>query len=55
VVVGSDDGRLYVLDLASGERRWAYDVGEAIAASPAFAGGLILIGAEDGVLYAFGR
>lgn len=54
VVVGSDDGRLYVLDLARGGERWSYQIGEAITASPAVAGGMIVIGAEDGVLYAFG-
>lgn len=54
VVVGSDDGRLYILDLATGKPAWSYRIGEPITAAPAVAGGLILVGCDDGYLYAFG-
>ncbi|MCP4697951.1 MAG: PQQ-binding-like beta-propeller repeat protein, partial [Gammaproteobacteria bacterium] len=33
---------------------WHYEIGEAITASPAVANGMIVVGAEDGYLYAFG-
>jgi outer membrane protein assembly factor BamB len=54
VYVGSSDGRLYVLDLATGEKRWEFDTGSALTASPAIAGGRVVIGSQDGVLYCFG-
>jgi outer membrane protein assembly factor BamB len=54
VYVGSSDGKLYVLDAATGEKRWEFDAGAAITASPAIAAGRIVIGAQDGRLYCFG-
>jgi len=33
---------------------WSYDIGKGISASPAVADGRIVIGSEDGVVYAFG-
>jgi len=54
VYVGSNDGRLYVLDLATGERRDAFDAGAALSASPAVAGGRLVIGTQDGRLYCLG-
>jgi outer membrane protein assembly factor BamB len=53
VVVGADDGYLYVLDLVSGEELWSYEIGASVKTSPAVAGGLVLVGADDGCLYAF--
>jgi outer membrane protein assembly factor BamB len=53
-VAGSDDGRLYLVALADGKEVWHYDVGEAITASPAVAGGKIVVGSEDGSVYCFG-
>jgi outer membrane protein assembly factor BamB len=52
-VFGSDDGYLYALNLADGKEAWHYEVGASIKASPAVAGDYVIIGADDGVLYAF--
>jgi eukaryotic-like serine/threonine-protein kinase len=52
--VGSDDGRLYMVDLGDGSEIWRYEIGESLTASPAVAGGRIVIGSEDGKVYAFG-
>ena len=54
VVVGSSDGVLYVLDLASGKKIWDFDATAAILASPAIVNGKIVVGDMDGRLYAFG-
>ena len=43
-----------MLDLRTGEKHWEFDTGGAITASPAIAGGRVVIGAQDGVLYVFG-
>ena len=43
-----------VLDLDSGALLWSYEIGGAIIGSAAVVGGRVLIGADDGVLYAFG-
>jgi hypothetical protein len=52
-VVGSDDGHLYVLDVKDGKELWQYEVGAPIKISPAVAGDFIIVGADDGSLYAF--
>lgn len=54
IVVGGLDGRLYCVELADGKERWNYEVGAKISGSPAIAGGVIVIGAEDGNVYCFG-
>ncbi|MDG2126081.1 MAG: PQQ-binding-like beta-propeller repeat protein, partial [Verrucomicrobiales bacterium] len=36
-----------------GEEKWSYEIGEAVTSSPAVAGGLVVIGGEDGVVYGF--
>jgi outer membrane protein assembly factor BamB len=55
VVVGSEDGRLYLVSLADGKELWSYEIGQGITSSPAVAGGTIIIGAQDGNVYAFGN
>lgn len=58
VVVGSGDGRLYLVSRETGEQVWSSDIGKSIFSSPAVvatdAGGMFLVGANDGLLYAFG-
>lgn len=58
VVVGSGDGRLYIVGRDSGDLIWSTDIGKPIFSSPAVVGGaggaMILVGANDGSLYAFG-
>jgi len=64
VVVGSRDGRLHALDAASGKERWqlatgkplpfpwGHESGDVWTSSPTVAGGELLFGGADGVLYA---
>jgi outer membrane protein assembly factor BamB len=54
VFVGSNDGKLYVLDAATGQKKWEFDAGDAITASPAIAGGRVVVGSADGRIYCFG-
>jgi outer membrane protein assembly factor BamB len=51
--VGSSDHRLYALDTATGQKRWEFDTGADVTASPAVAGGRLVIGTGDGVIYCF--
>jgi outer membrane protein assembly factor BamB len=52
-MIGSDDGRLYLLDLADGKERWSYELGDKLSGAPAFADGHIFVGGDDGHLYKF--
>jgi outer membrane protein assembly factor BamB len=54
VFVGSNDGKLYVLDAATGRKTWEFDAGDAITASPAIAAGRVVVGSADGRIYCFG-
>jgi len=54
VVVGSDDGRVYMVSLNDGKELWSYDIGQAVDSSPAIAEGKLVIGCDDGSVYAFG-
>ncbi len=53
VVVGADDGYLYLIRLEDGKELWSYEIGAPVKASPAVASGWVVIGADDGVLYGF--
>ena len=55
VVVGSNDGRVYIVSLDKGEQLWSYEIGQPIASSPAVADGNVVIGSDDGSVYCFGE
>lgn len=64
VFVGSRDGRLHAIDARTGKSRWTlrtgadlrfpwgHESGDVWTASPTIAGGMLLFGGGDGVLYA---
>jgi len=54
IVVGSDDGRLYMVKLADGKEIWNYEIGQPLTSSPAVIDGIVVIGSQDGNVYAFG-
>jgi outer membrane protein assembly factor BamB len=53
VIVGSEDGRLYLLRLSDGELAWSYDIGQPVTSSPAVANQMVVVGSDDGYVYAF--
>ncbi|MGH2570895.1 MAG: PQQ-binding-like beta-propeller repeat protein [bacterium] len=53
VWIGSLDGWLYALDLASGTELWKWFLGTPIGSSPAISGNMLFVGASDGHLYGF--
>jgi eukaryotic-like serine/threonine-protein kinase len=54
VIVGSLDGKLYVIGLKDGKELQRLDLGRGVAASPAVANGRVVIGNDDGTLYCLG-
>jgi eukaryotic-like serine/threonine-protein kinase len=52
-VFGADDGYLYAVEIKEGHQVWQYEVGAPIKTSPAIAGDMIIVGADDAVVYAF--
>ena len=50
--VGSIDGSLYAVDLATGQRKWKFETGGPIYSSPAVDDATIYFGSRDGHLYA---
>ena len=54
VYVGSNDGKLYVFDAATGASVQQFDAGGPLSASPAIASGRLVIGSQDGKLFALG-
>lgn len=52
-MVGTDEGKLYGIDRASGSIAWEYQTGGAITAGPTAVGNLLFVGSLDRKLYAF--
>ncbi|MDK1031481.1 MAG: PQQ-binding-like beta-propeller repeat protein [Planctomycetia bacterium] len=52
VFVGSDDGKVYALDLAEGKKLWEYQTGGSVKSSPLVIGGAVFVGSSDEHLYA---
>jgi len=53
VYVGSQDGKLYAFEAATGQQKWAAQTAGPIRSSPAVANGVVYIGSYDHKLYAF--
>ena len=54
VYIGSNDGKLYVLDAATGKSVFEFEAGGPLSASPAVADGRLVIGSQDGKLFCLG-
>ncbi len=52
VVIGSNDGNIYALDLANGKKIWAFKTGGAVESSPLVLDGRVFVGSADDSLYA---
>src|SRR5512133_2476011 len=52
VYAGSDDGRLYAIDLASGAVRWRYDAKEELGTTPAVADGTVFVASLQDTVFA---
>jgi len=52
IYVGSQDGKLYAIDEATGKQRWAYKTGSWVESSPTMVDGIVYFGSNDGNLYA---
>lgn len=55
VLVGSGDGALYALDLATGRTRWKAATRGRIRSTPAVSGDQVVVGSFDGHVYSFDR
>lgn len=55
VYIGSPDGNLYALALASGNQIWKAATGGRIRATPSVSGDLVVVGSWNGRVYAFDR
>lgn len=55
VYVGSNDGKIYVLDLRSGKELWSYNLGVPVTSSPAIAADRLYVTTFDGNIFAFQR
>jgi outer membrane protein assembly factor BamB len=52
VYFGSRDGKVYAVDALTGEKKWDFQTGSFVLASPVVADGVVYIGSNDGYLYA---
>jgi outer membrane protein assembly factor BamB len=53
-VAATAAGKLYLIDVKSGEVKWEQEMGGSFTASPAVVDGRIILGNGDGTLYCFG-
>ncbi len=53
VYVGSNDGKLYALDGASGALVWAATTGGVVESSPSVSNGIVYVGSDDGRMHAY--
>jgi outer membrane protein assembly factor BamB len=54
VFVGSNDGRVCGLDLASGKKVWDYEAASPVTSSPAVGKGKVVVATADGQVICFG-
>ena len=54
VFVDSNDGRVYGLDLASGNNVWEYEAASPVTSSPAVVKGKVVVATADGQVICFG-
>src|ERR1051325_1366964 len=52
VFIGSDDGLVYALDFANGQKVWTFKTGGPIESSPLVLNGKVYVGSSDNFLYA---
>ena len=50
VFIGSDDGNLYALDFATGQKLWAVQTDGPVQSSPLVTEGKVFVGSDDGIL-----
>jgi len=55
VLFGSGDGKIYALDIKTGENKWEYNIGVPVLSTPTVIGRWLFVGAYDGNIYAFCR
>lgn len=54
LIIGCEDGGVYVLDVRTGAVLWKYFTGASVHSSPAVLDDAVYVGSEDGGVYAFG-
>jgi outer membrane protein assembly factor BamB len=50
--VGSWDGKVYAIDVATHEERWSFQTGDEVKAAVAYREGVVYVGSYDGAMYA---
>jgi outer membrane protein assembly factor BamB len=55
VYVGSSDGRLYAVAIATGKPRWTYEAREDLSTRPALTGELVLVASQSDTVFAVDR
>ncbi|MCK5562251.1 MAG: PQQ-binding-like beta-propeller repeat protein, partial [Thermoplasmata archaeon] len=50
--IGSDNGKLFAINLSNGNKFWSYSVGAGIKSTPIVANNKVLFGSNDGYFYA---